>query len=76
MTPKEAIAIHLGWDISEVEFYQPGVWDRRIVATENEWYCATKSCKAPSVKSRDGISLQDWKLAESFGNINVWKIEV
>jgi hypothetical protein len=74
MTKKEALATHLGWDISEIEYYQPATWSQKIIAVDNERYCATKTKTPPKVYSTTGISLTDWILAETFGNIQVWKL--
>ena len=73
MTLKEAIATHLGWDIADVEYYQPCTWSHKIVVTNDNWYCATRTKKAPRVISTRGDQIDGWVLAETFGNIKVWK---
>ncbi len=75
MGTKEAIATHLGWDICEVEFYQPGTWTPRIVAVDGERYCATRTAKPPRVTSTMGDTLTGWTLAETFGGTRVWRLE-
>jgi hypothetical protein len=72
MTTREALATHLGWDISEIEYYQPRTWSRKIVTADDNWYCATRSYKTPVVTSTHGVKITDWKLAETIGYVNVW----
>lgn len=72
MKPKEALATHLGWDIAEVEYYQPGTWSRKIVTADDKWYCATRSAKSPIVRSHHGDTIDDWRLAETIGGVHVW----
>lgn len=76
MSIREAIATHLGWDINDVEYYQPHAWSKKIVTTDDDWYCATRSAKKPIVKSNRGDALSDWELAETLGNIHVWKRKI
>jgi hypothetical protein len=76
MNLKESIATHLGWDVADVEYYQRPVWNMPIVTTSDEWFTATKSDKAPVAKNRDGLILNDWVLAEQFGEIRIWKRSV
>jgi hypothetical protein len=74
MSLKEAIATHLGWDIADVEWYQPFNWTKKIVATDENWYCATRTATPPRVAStRDDAVVNGWTIAETFGNIRVWK---
>jgi hypothetical protein len=73
MSLKEALATHLGWDIADVEYYQPCTWSRKIVTTDDNWYCATRTSKPPRVKSAGGDEINDWVLAEEIGEIKIWK---
>jgi hypothetical protein len=73
MSLKEALATHLGWDIADVEYYQPCTWSRKIVTTDDNWYCATRTSKPPRVKSTGGDEINDWVLAEEIGEIKIWK---
>jgi hypothetical protein len=75
MSQKEAIAFHLGWDIADVEWYQPFIWSKKILACESAWYCASKSARPPIVKSRDGTRIVPWEIVESIQGWNVWKFE-
>jgi hypothetical protein len=75
MSQKEAIAFHLGWDIADVEWYQPFIMSKKILACESAWYCATKSVRQPIVKNRDGITFGPWEIAESFQGWNVWAFQ-
>lgn len=74
MSKKEAIATHLGWDILDIEYYQPCTWSHRLVAVDNERYCATRTSTPPKVTSAHGDALIGWVLAETFGDIRVWKL--
>lgn len=58
--------------MADIEFYQECTWLKKIVATEDAWYCATRTAKPPRVLSSRGDILDGWKLAESFGPIRVW----
>lgn len=75
MSQKEAIALHLGWDISDIDWYQPHTMSRKIQACESSWYCATKSARPPIVKNRDGIIFGPWEIVESFQGWNVWEFQ-
>jgi hypothetical protein len=72
MTTKEALATHLGWDIADVEYYQPCTWSRKIVTADDSWYCATRSDKPPVVISTHGDKITDWQLAETIGTVRIW----
>jgi hypothetical protein len=75
MTTREALATHLGWDIADIEYYQPCTWNRKIVTADGNWYCATRSEKPPVVRSHHGEKITDWKIAETISGVNVWRFD-
>jgi hypothetical protein len=75
-TQIEAIATHLGWDINEAKdaTYQEATWSKKIVTTDDHYYCAHISGRRPIVKNRDGdLFPTDWEVAEPVGKWVVYR---
>lgn len=60
MKSNEALAMHLGWDVSELKDYryQPGRTSKAVYAIGNDYMCATKGKDKPA--THEGIDFQ-WK---------------